>query len=783
MTGLPEALAALAAYPQFVLYRKADKLPCDPATGAVCDVQDSRSHTDAATAYAQAARFGAAYGVGFVLRADDPFVVFDADKALLPSGQWSPESLELVAALPGAAVEVSVSGRGLHIWATAAAVPPHGCKNLAARFEMYHEGRYIALGGHPGTTGNAAKDVTALLPGIVARWFPPSVAAPSQRATGERMAEWRGPEDDEELIRRMLASKQSAASVFGGKADVRSLWIADADVLARSFPPTGDGAAYDASSADAALAVHLAWWTGNDEPRIERIMRASGLARDKYDRPDYLPRTIAGAMALNHGCYVETPADHTPTSAPATEQPQQATVRDVTGHGFCMAEDQRKLWEGCVYVAGVNKILLPNGEYRDEKTWNNWHSRLTFSDGGDKTLKAWDAFQGSQALAWPKVDRVDFRPDLLPRAVFQEDGVSFVNTYRPLGIKPVPGDTSLFTDHLARLFPDAGDRAIVLDYMASLVQRKGVKASWAPFIQGTKGNGKSLLAYCVAHAVGHPYTQPITPALLASEFNEWLCRSVFAYVEDTYVPTGRGKAEIMEILKPMVTAERQPIRAMRTDTTVRRVCCNFLFFSNHEDGLPQDDDERRYAPLFCAQREKAHLARDGMGAAYFSRLYGWLENGGYANVAHLLATHPIPAHHGVEWLRGRAPDTTSTQAAVRASASSIEMEVLEAIAAGREGFRGGWVSSVALDALVKETRTALPRTRRRALLQKLGYDWHPGLHEGRSTRHLSNGGAKAVLFVKAGHESCKLGSATAIVDAFEAAQTVPMFQVVGGRAA
>ncbi len=308
---LPTALEPLAQYAQFVLFRKSDKTPCDYRTGAVCDAQNPINQTDVVTAYA-AAKSRQGYGVGFVLRATDPFVVFDADNALLPDNTWSAESLRLVESLPGAAVEVSISGRGLHIWATSANVPSHACKNLSAHFEMYHEGRYIALGEYPGTTGNAATDCTTALPAIISKWFPPSAPAASQGLTGATDPEWRGPADDTELLHRMLASKPSIGAAFGGRATIAELWNRDVDALARAFPASGD-APYDASSADAALAAHLAWWTGKNAERIERLMRQSGLMRDKYDRADYLPRTIAAAIGMTRGCYQERQADDAAT--------------------------------------------------------------------------------------------------------------------------------------------------------------------------------------------------------------------------------------------------------------------------------------------------------------------------------------------------------------------------------------------------------------------------------------------------------------------------------------
>lgn len=113
--------------------------------------------------------------------------------------------------------------------------------------------------------------------------------------TEEPRADWQGPTDDDLLIRRAMAAKPSAGSAFGGKATFADLWNANGEALGRSYPDPVRN--YDASRADAALAQHLAYWTGKDCARIERLMERSALNRDKWGRADYLQRTILGAVA------------------------------------------------------------------------------------------------------------------------------------------------------------------------------------------------------------------------------------------------------------------------------------------------------------------------------------------------------------------------------------------------------------------------------------------------------------------------------------------------------
>ena len=298
MQQLPEALAPLDHYRQFILYKlvpkndgtgKVDKLPVDPRTLRVfargIDWQnDPASCTDATTAINLAAGLGDNHGVGFLFTERDPFVFIDIDGALV-DGVWSQVATELCAVFSGAAVEVSQSGRGLHIIGAAISVPAHGCKDRGGYgLEMYHTGRFVALTGSC-ASGNAAYDITTLLPSVVAQYFPPSTGGDAVHSEGWTSAPregYGGPNDDDKLIALMMKSSGGAASVFGNKASLHDLWNAEPDVLSRAYPDDYGSRAYDESKADGALAAHLAFWTGGDCERVERLMWRSGLVRDKW---------------------------------------------------------------------------------------------------------------------------------------------------------------------------------------------------------------------------------------------------------------------------------------------------------------------------------------------------------------------------------------------------------------------------------------------------------------------------------------------------------------------
>lgn len=296
---LPAALAPLGAYRQFLIVQlspdtdrpgKTHKHPLNPNTLYRANAHNPASWLSYDEAAARVAGLGAGYMLGFVVTKSDPFFFVDIDNCLTPTG-WSAQALELCALTPGAAVEISQSGQGLHIIGSGGPYPPHSCAPDGPDLGFYTEGRFIAL-----TCAQAVGDASAKpdLTRLINERFPPKAGDDGKAPewTTAPVAEWHGPADDATLISKALASG-SAGSVFGGRASFADLWTANAEALGRTWPDGPQGRAWEATAADAALASHLAFWTGKNCARMLELMNKSALVRPKWEkRPDYLEETI-----------------------------------------------------------------------------------------------------------------------------------------------------------------------------------------------------------------------------------------------------------------------------------------------------------------------------------------------------------------------------------------------------------------------------------------------------------------------------------------------------------
>ncbi len=250
---------------------KTDKLPCSPFSGEVINAHDPAHWAE----FSQAVDYVCTHpqqvsGVGFVLTADDPFVGIDLDNCVC-RGAIKPWAMEIVATLKSY-TEISPSGTGLRIFIRGT-LPPRGRRK--GTVEMYTDGRFLTLtGNHVPSTPATVEDRHAEIAALHRQLF----GAPTPDESSAKLA------TSLELSDQELITLMSQVD-----AEFAPLWRGD--------PSRYDG---DHSAADAALCRKLAYYTQGDAQRMDRLFRAGGLMREKWDeaRPGgtYGSNTIAYAM-------------------------------------------------------------------------------------------------------------------------------------------------------------------------------------------------------------------------------------------------------------------------------------------------------------------------------------------------------------------------------------------------------------------------------------------------------------------------------------------------------
>jgi primase-polymerase (primpol)-like protein len=274
---------------QWVLWRKQrrkgrpTKVPYCAMTGGLAATDDPRTWSSYdAVAAAFNARPGRYAGIGFVFSQSDQFCGVDLDGCVGSDGVIAPVARAILDDLKTYA-EFSPSGTGIKLVLIGTKPPWARCRSKKVvglkEIEIYDEGRFFALTGArvPSTPPNV-EDRQPQLEALCQRLWPKN-CSPHLNGT-VASAGFTG--DDAALVHRAGAAKN------GDK--FKKLWAGDTSLYGG-----------DDSSADLAFCSLLAFWTGKDAPRMDRIFRLSGLIREKWDErrgeTTYRQMTIDRAIA------------------------------------------------------------------------------------------------------------------------------------------------------------------------------------------------------------------------------------------------------------------------------------------------------------------------------------------------------------------------------------------------------------------------------------------------------------------------------------------------------
>lgn len=734
MTQVPEQFKQ---FRQFILYKtvpsesrpgKTDKFPCDYRTGKVISAHDPQYWTDAATAQAAAATWGEGWGVGFVFTEQDPFWFLDIDSCLI-NGQWSPLAVSLCQLLVGCAVEVSQSGTGLHIFGSGKP-PAHSCKNTLLGLEFYHTGRFVALTGI-GAVGDAATDASAVLQTLVAQYFSPTsedTAGSVLGWTDGPREDWNGPTDDDDLIRRAMQS-QSVAAKFGTKACFSDLWRANEKALGLTYPDPVR--AYDESSADAALAAHLAFWTGCDCERIQRLMLRSALVRDKWEREDYLPRTIRGAITRQ----IDVLQDIRPTTkvmAPGLTIPD-GTPDELTPDDFYAYLPDHK------YINRRTRELFPVDAV-------NSHLKR-FTDGHCQGMKPalWlDQFRAVQQMSWQPA-----HPEII-EGVRSDKGYlvpeakgKIYNRYCPSDAIASDADPSPWVNHVHNLYPDDADH--IIKWFAYRIQNPGGKINHALVIGGLQGIGKDLMLEPLRYGVGRSNFADVNPGDLFKDFTDW-AEVTLLIINEARDLGDVDRYKFYESSKRFIAAPPDTLPCNRKYVAayeVPNVMAVVITTNNKLSGLYiESDDRRHYVAWSAAERPSA---------AYFTHLWNWLQEGGKQAVFGYLQHLDIDDFNP----KGDPPKTEAWRQIVAANANPEEAALADAledaqghriqIATVREivaavQFRGNL--DLAATLMDKKSRRKIPH-----LLERIGFEALPNPYAQSDGRWRLTDGRKDTLYV------------------------------------
>ncbi|MFN4025314.1 MAG: DUF5906 domain-containing protein [Hyphomonas sp.] len=596
---------------------KPAKMPCDQH-GQIVDAQDPanwRTFEDCKSAD---------YGVGVVLTEDDPYFCVDLDGVRCSaSGQLTSVATDIVRLLDGAAVEISQSDEGLHIIGRRKADELGPRRNKwsvdGQRIEYYDRARFIAFGVR-GFEGDFERDCTAALKSLV----PVRTEKPGEALPQGRDPSWCGPDDDDELIKRMRAATGGPNRVVGLRPSFDDLWNADAAALGKFFP--SESAPFDGSAADMSLMSMLAFWTGRDAPRMERLFSRSALgARDKWKRPDYRSRTIGKARTSTVTVYSETHRDEARRRA-QIEEARRIGADDSDESPLPVVMTLDEMIRDLILIEGTGQIAhVPTKRIREAQ-----HARTAFA--ASRHIWVDDVGKTKEAPCFPiwmkspnrkSVDALSWQPgasEFCRPPEITESGERAFNLWK--GIKPFnpPDDwqesVKPFQDHVEYLIPLEPERRRFLQWCAHILQRPGeLPHTCYLMITPTRGVGRNWLTGMLTRVLrGYVAAGVDLGGVLDGSFNGRLSRKLLATVDETREGLSAKRYERANALQRIVTEEYRLINPKYGHQRLEWNCCRWLMLSNFEDALPFDNLDRRIVVIGNpAERQSP---------AYYRALYG-----------------------------------------------------------------------------------------------------------------------------------------------------------------
>jgi hypothetical protein len=326
--------------------------------------------------------------------------------------------------------------------------------------------------------------------------------------------------------------------------------------------------------------------------------------------------------------------------------------------------------EDWVYVVGVKRFYHTKTLVELDKEM--FADRFAHEDKGNPA---------TVALKNPAFPKVDF-PVYLPKqpVFFERDGKKYFNTWRPSELEPVSGDVTVFIKHCEYIVPDPAERRTLLDWLAYCVQFPGEKIMWALLLQGVQGTGKSFFGSLMRVLLGPHNVSFPSNDMIHEMFTAWQKSCQLVIIEELMA---RGRLELMNKLKPMITQEMTMVREMHKPAYEQPNVFNFLMFTNHEDAVILDATDRRYCVIFSPAEPK--------DTEYYEILWHWLSRNA-GKVLHFFQSRDLSGFKA----KGHAPMTAAKKELIANSLPALEVWMHECIVNNAWPFMGDLVATTHL---------------------------------------------------------------------------------------
>jgi hypothetical protein len=578
--------------PQWVGWRyenrggKLTKVPVNPPTGKHADTTNPKTWASIQEAL-NATETYSLDGIGFVFSESDPYTGIDLDSCIDPdTGGLQPWAHQWVDSFQSY-TEVTPSGKGLHIIVEGRL--PDGSRHRKKKIEVYDKERFFTFTGNTLEGRSQIASRQAELDHFLLKTF----ETPQEKTT-----DWLSNLDDEELLKRAREAEN------GGKF---SKLFDEGEWEAVGYPSQ--------SEADLALCKMLAFWTGRDKERMDRLFRRSGLYRKKW-KQSYSNSTMD--KAINECEEIYTP--------PQAEPEKYSNAQPIAPSDLTSRIQQMNQKHAVVMLGG--KFLIMN-EIVDP-VFNR--PTITFSTISDfKNYYATDKVEVSNGNGTKLVSIAPVWLDSPERRQYEgivmapgRDVPGYYNLYRGFAVNPEKGDWHLNKTHIFEVICNSDLQAYdyLINWMAYIVQNiqsgTGKRPEVAVVMKGGRGAGKGTFVQGFGRLFGSHFLHVTHPNHFLGRFNFHLKDALLLFADEAF---WAGDKTSEGVLKGLITEERIFIEPKGKDSFAVQNHVNVIIASNNDWVIPAGLDERRFFVLEVSEARKQDYA-------YFEALRKEMENGG-----------------------------------------------------------------------------------------------------------------------------------------------------------
>lgn len=279
----------------------------------------------------------------------------------------------------------------------------------------------------------------------------------------------------------------------------------------------------------------------------------------------------------------------------------------------------------------------------------------------------------------------------------QKDFPDALNLWRGFAVSPVPGDCSLYLDHIKHVLCGGNETyyGYMLRWMAHAVQNPHRPGQVAIVIRGSQGTGKGTFAKMFGRLFGTHYKYVNNPKHVTGQFNAMLRDAVVVFADECFVA---NDAAGESALKSLITEEFVRTEQKNIDNTESRNCVHLIMATNAEWAVAADMEDRRFFVLEAGDEKRVDIG-------YFSAIHKQMDNGGYEALMHYLMMYDLTGFDVFN-----CPKTVELRKQQAQSMGALPSFMMHALEEGRlHPTHSGWRRRVLKEQLVDQFKSENPR--------------------------------------------------------------------------